>query len=200
MISPNNQVWGTPFAQKFFRTEAEGEVLLNVAVTGGAGFIGSHLVEALVAEGYEVRVIDNFSTGNRDNLLNVLDQIELAEVDIRDIDALRSAFKGIDAVCHLAAISSVPYSVDNPVEVYDVNASGTLNTLVAALDSGVSRVVFASSSAVYGNPSADACVQNSGGLEPGTPYAASKLAGELYMKAFCSTYGLETICLRYFNV
>jgi UDP-glucose 4-epimerase len=178
----------------------KGRFLVNVAVTGGAGFIGSHLVEALVREGYCVRVIDNFSTGSRDNLLDALGDIELLDADIRDIDGLMRTLRGIDVVYHLAAVASVPYSLSNPVGTHDVNASGTLNTLVAARDAGVSRVVFASSSAVYSNPSATLQGDTNGALEPRTPYGASKLAGELYMKVFCSAYGLETICLRYFNV
>lgn len=168
-------------------------------VTGGAGFIGSHLVEALVKRGEQVRVVDNFSTGKRAHLTAVSDQLELCELDIRDLEGLRRAFQGVEYVIHQAAVPSVPLSVENPLQTHEVSATGTLNVLIAAREAGVKRVVYASSSSVYGDDPAPIQVE-SRAPAPLSPYAAAKLAGENYCKAFTAVYGLETVSLRYFNV
>jgi nucleoside-diphosphate-sugar epimerase len=171
----------------------------KVLVTGGAGFIGSNLVEELLRRGHTVRVIDNFSTGRRSNVEPFLKDIELIEDDVRSLDALRSAVKGSDFVLHQAALPSVPRSIADPATTHDVGATGTLNVLIAARDGGVKRVVFASSSSVYGDsetlPKHEEMIPN-----PLSPYAISKLVGEHYCRVFSRAYGLETVALRYFNV
>jgi UDP-glucose 4-epimerase len=168
-------------------------------VTGAAGFIGSSLVRALLDRGDEVRGIDNFSTGRRENLTEVIKRIDFREVDILDLDALHSACKGIDYVLHQAAIPSVPKSVLDPIGSNQANIDGTVNVLVAARDAKVRRVVYAASSSAYGDtptlPKHEAMNPN-----PISPYAVAKLASELYMISFYRCYGLETICLRYFNI
>lgn len=168
-------------------------------ITGIGGFIGSSLARALVARGERVRGIDNFSTGKRNNLADIRHGIELLEADINDQQAIAEACRGVDYVLHQAAIPSVPRSVANPVESNQANVDGTLNVLVAARDAGVKRVVYASSSSLYGDtptlPKHEGMVPN-----PISPYAVSKLAGEHYMGAFYRSYGLETVSLRYFNV
>lgn len=177
-----------------------GEVELSrTAVTGGAGFIGSYLVHALLERGHSVVVIDNLSTGSLDNLRPIIDDVLLIKADVRDRATVSSALEGVDVVYHLAAVGSVPMSVADPYYVHDVNANGTLSVLLASQDSGVSRVVFASSSAVYGD-GVDGAVSEGIAPHPSSPYAASKLAGEAYMKAFHDSYGIETQSLRYFNV
>jgi UDP-glucose 4-epimerase len=168
-------------------------------VTGGAGFIGSHLVEHLVAQGHQVVVVDNFSTGKMANIAHLSRAIDLYEADVRDLEALRPAFAGVDVVFHQAALPSVPRSVRDPVSTTEANVLGTLNVLIAARDAGVRRVVLASSSSVYGaNPQLPK--QEGLELQPLSPYAASKLACEAYASAFWHSYGLETVSLRYFNV
>jgi UDP-glucose 4-epimerase len=168
-------------------------------VTGGAGFIGSHLVEELVRQGQHVRVLDDFSTGRPDNLAHVRERIELIERDIRDRSAVRAAMVDVDYVLHQAALPSVPRSVADPLTTNEVNITGTLNVLLAARDARVERVVFASSSSVYGDsptlPKHEDMPTN-----PLSPYAVSKLAGESYCRAFHVVYGLPTVALRYFNV
>lgn len=168
-------------------------------VTGGAGFIGSHIVERLVTLGEQVRVIDNCTTGRVDNIREWLDRVDLHQVDIRDVEAIRPLFEGVDYVLHQAALPSVPRSIRDPLATNASNSNGALNVLVAARDAGVKRVVFASSSSVYGSnpglPKHEAMRPM-----PISPYAASKLAGESYCHAFANVYGLETIALRYFNV
>jgi UDP-N-acetylglucosamine/UDP-N-acetyl-alpha-D-glucosaminouronate 4-epimerase len=170
---------------------------VKVLVTGGAGFIGSSLVHALVNQGAQVMVLDDLSTGNPDNLGQ--SPAELRTGDIRDPDAVGEAVRGADVVYHLAALPSVARSVADPVRSHEVNASGTLEVLVAARDAGTRRVVYASSSSVYGDtptlPKHEAM-----SLSPQSPYAAAKLAGESYCRAFSRTYGLETVALRFFNV
>jgi nucleoside-diphosphate-sugar epimerase len=168
-------------------------------VTGGAGFIGSNLVSRLVTDGHSVRVLDNFSTGKRDNLSDMLSEIELIEGDIRDLDVVDRCTRDVDFVLHQAAIPSVPRSIENPIESNENNISGTLNTLIAARDNGVKRVVFASSSSVYGDAPV---LPKQEDMYPAllSPYALNKLAGEYYCKIFASVYGLETLSLRYFNV
>ncbi len=168
-------------------------------VTGGAGFIGGHLVDALVARGAEVRVIDNFSTGKRANIAHNLDKITLIEGDITDLDTVHAAMDGIDYVLHQAALASVPRSVANPLATNHADVTGTLNVLVAARDAGVRRLVYAASSSAYGNIEATYKVETMP-PDPRSPYAVAKLAGEYYCKAFYLTYGLETVALRYFNV
>ena len=168
-------------------------------VTGAAGFIGSSLVRALLERGEKVRGIDNFSTGRRENLNDVMKQIDFREADILDLDAIHSACKGIDYVLHQAAIPSVPKSVLDPIGSNQANTDGTLNLLVAARDAKVRRVVYAASSSAYGDtptlPKHEAMNPN-----PISPYAVAKLASELYMISFYRCYGLETVCLRYFNI
>ncbi len=168
-------------------------------VTGGAGFIGSHLVETLVASGEPVRVLDNFSTGRWENLSAVRDQIEVVEGDIRDPLAVRRAVEGAEVVAHLAAVVSVEWSLRNPQETMDVNAQGTLHLLEAARQAGVSRFLFASSAAVYGDHS-ELPLREDLPLRPLSPYAASKVAGEALCHAYQAAYGLPTVILRFFNI
>lgn len=172
----------------------------RVLVTGGAGFIGSHLVDALLALGsWEVRVLDNLSTGSLDNVRHCMADIEFLEGDVRDRDAVAKAVRGVDSVSHQAALPSVPRSIKDPVASNDVNVCGTVNVLDASRRAEVKRFVFASSSSVYGNsetlPKAESMATN-----PISPYAVSKLAGELYCRTFHMAYALETVALRYFNV
>jgi len=170
-------------------------------VTGGAGFIGSHLAEALLGQGDRVRILDNFSTGRWENLDAFRNSpwLEVVEADLRDGDAVRGAVEGVAVVFHQGALPSVPRSVKDPATSHAVNATGTLNVLIASREAGVKRVVYASSSSVYGNtrrlPKHETIRP-----QPLSPYAASKLAGENYCLAFWNTWGLETVSLRYFNV
>ncbi|MBI2503701.1 MAG: SDR family oxidoreductase [Candidatus Latescibacteria bacterium] len=168
-------------------------------VTGGAGFIGSHLVEELLQRGEQVRVLDNFSTGKRDNLREVLDRIELIEGDLRSYHTVRQAVQGVDYVLHQGALPSVPRSIDDPITTNEVNVGGTLHVLDAARDAGVKRVVYASSSSIYG-PDPQLPVRESMAPRPVSPYAVAKLAGEKYCHVFSKVYGLETVALRYFNI
>ncbi len=172
-------------------------------VTGGAGFIGSHLVEALLGAGQRVRVLDDFSTGHRSNLAEATasapERFELHEGDVREPAACREAMAGVDVVLHQAALGSVPRSIHDPVTSHDVNVTGFLNVLSAARDAGVRRLVYASSSSVYGDHPGLPKVEDATG-RPLSPYAATKAADELYAHAFASAYGLETVGLRYFNV
>ena len=172
---------------------------MTYLVTGGAGFIGSNIVEELLRRGETVRVLDNFSTGRRENLAPFLKDIQLVEGDIRSLEVLRSAFRGSDFILHEAALPSVPRSIEDPVTTHEVNATGTLNVLIAARYCGVKRVVYASSSSVYGDseelPKHEAMTPN-----PLSPYACTKLAGEQYCRVFSRLFGLETVALRYFNV
>lgn len=168
-------------------------------VTGGAGFIGSNIVEELVRRGEKVRVLDNFITGSRENLKTFLSKIELIGGDIRDAKAVKSAMKGIDYVIHQAALRSVAKSVEDPFATNDTNVSGTLNVLVAAKEAGIKRLVYASSSSAYGD--AKRFPQKETDLPlPISPYGVSKLAAEHYCITFAKTFGLETVSLRYFNV
>jgi UDP-N-acetylglucosamine/UDP-N-acetylgalactosamine 4-epimerase len=177
----------------------------NYLVTGGAGFIGSNLVERLLDEGHYVRVLDNFSTGKRENLLQFSNnhKFELLEGDIRDLHYCQTACKDIDYVLHEAALGSVPRSIAEPINSNANNVDGTLNMLVAAKDAKIKRFVCASSSSVYGNPSdiSPDTPRNEDMREgPLSPYAITKFAMELYARRFYSIYGLETVVLRYFNV
>ena len=168
-------------------------------ITGAAGFIGSSLVRALLERGEQVRGVDNFATGKRENLTEVLHQMDFREADILDLDAMRSACEGVDYVLHEAAIPSVPKSVIDPLGSNRANVDGTMNVLVAARDAKVKRVIYAASSSAYGDtptlPKQETMPPN-----PISPYAVAKLASEFYMVSFYRCYGLETVCLRYFNI
>jgi UDP-glucose 4-epimerase len=168
-------------------------------VTGGAGFIGSHLVEALLAQGRAVRVLDDFSTGSPDNLLGVRGRVEVREGDITDPEEVKAAMRGVEVVFHQAALASVPRSVADPLATHRACVDGTLNVLTAARAAGVRRVVYAASSSAYGN-SARLPKSEADPTAPLSPYAAAKLASEHYCAAFSEVYGLETVRLRYFNV
>jgi nucleoside-diphosphate-sugar epimerase len=172
---------------------------MKYLVTGGAGFIGSNLVEALLQRGHFVRVLDNFSTGKRENIKKFEKDVELIEGDIRSHHIVEQAVNGIDVVLHEAALPSVPRSIKDPITTNEVNVNGTLNILNAAVAAKTKRVVFASSSSIYGNnpelPKHEDMVPN-----PLSPYAVSKLAGENYCRVFAQIYGIETVALRYFNV
>jgi nucleoside-diphosphate-sugar epimerase len=168
-------------------------------ITGIAGFIGSSLARAVLAQGDEVRGIDNFSTGKRTNLDEILSQIDFREVDLLDLDALHNVCRGADYIFHEAAIPSVPKSVLDPLGSNRANIDGTVHLLIAARDAKVKRVVYAASSSAYGDtptlPKHEAMLPN-----PNSPYAVAKLAGEYYMTSFYRCYGLETVSLRYFNI
>lgn len=169
---------------------------MRVLVTGVAGFIGSNVARALLARGDEVRGLDNFINGFPEN---VPEGVEFVEADLRDLDAVVRATNGVEAVCHQAALRSVPKSVDDPVTADRCNTLGTLNLLVAAQAAGVRRVVYASSSSVYGDPP-DPLRIESQPTDPQSPYAVSKLAGEQYCRVWTVVHGLSTVSLRYFNV
>ncbi len=172
---------------------------MKVLVTGGGGFIGSNLVRALIANGDTVRVLDNFSTGNRRNLDGLAAEVEVVEGDLRSYERVHTAVRGVEVVYHQGALGSVPRSVQDPLTSTAVNVEGTLNVLLAARDENVRRVVFASSSSVYGDggtfPRTETQAPN-----PISPYAVAKLAAERFCVSFFRVYGLETVALRYFNV
>jgi UDP-glucose 4-epimerase len=174
---------------------------MRYLVTGGAGFIGSNIVESLLTQGATVRVLDNFATGKRENLADYTSSadFELLVGDLRDFDVVQKAVEGVDYVLHQGALPSVPRSLSDPQASNEVNVNGTMNVLLAARDAGVKRVVFASSSSVYGEtptlPKHEALPP-----DPLSPYAVSKLAGEYYCKVFGRNFGLPVVCLRYFNV
>ncbi|MCA9268953.1 MAG: SDR family oxidoreductase [Planctomycetales bacterium] len=171
----------------------------TVLVTGGAGFIGSHIVEALVARGDRVRVVDNLCTGFRKNLDAVADRIEFIEADINDAAALAGALRGVECVFHQAALASVPLSLERPLDTHRACVTGTVNLLFAAHQAGVKRVVYAASSSAYGDhPTASK--RESDLPMPLSPYAAAKLACEYYCQAFGHSFGLQTVAIRYFNV
>ena len=172
---------------------------VHYLVTGGAGFIGSHLVERLVREGAEVTVLDDLSTGRREHIRAVRDRIRFLRGDAARLETCRRAMQGVDYVLHQAAVTSVPRSTRNPVAAHQASVTGTLNILLAAQEAKVRRVVFAGSTAAYGDatelPNHEALLPR-----PLSAYAASKLAGEAYCQAFWRTHGLETVVLRYFNI
>ena len=172
---------------------------MRVLVTGGSGFIGSNLVRALLARGDEVRVLDNFSTGNRDNLAGLEHDVDLVEGDLRSYERVHAAVRGVEVVYHQGALPSVPRSVQDPLTTTAVNVEGTLNVLLAARDEAVRRVVNASSSSVYGNggelPRAETQLP-----DPISPYAVAKLAAERFCTSFSRVYAMEIVSLRYFNV
>ena len=172
---------------------------MRYLVTGGAGFIGSNTVDELVRRGHEVVVLDDFSAGKAGNVAQVRSKIQLMEASVTNLDALREGCRGVDCLIHLAAQTSVPRSVKDPIETNLINATGTLNVLVAAHDAKVKRVVFASSCAVYGKTSV-LPIRESAGLAPISPYGLSKQIGEAYGRVFQELYGLEFVALRYFNV
>jgi len=170
----------------------------NVLVTGGAGFIGSHLVDRLVADGSEVVVIDNLQAGKMENLESVLDRITFIKGDIRDVELLKRAIADVDVVFHIGANASVPDSVENPRYDFETNALGTFNVLEASTNSDVKKIVYASSAAVYGEPEYTP-IDEGHPLQPISPYGASKLAGEKMGFAFNETYGLDFTAIRIFN-
>ncbi len=173
--------------------------MMTVLVTGGAGFIGSHIVEELVRRGAKVRVMDNLSTGDMAFLAAVQGRIEFVQGDVTDLQAVRQAMRGITHVVHEAAMRSIPRSLEDPVLCHQINVTGTLQILLAAREAKVRRVVLASSSSVYGDV-ATYPVREDYPCRPASPYAVSKLAGELYGELFQQLYGLEVVRLRYFNV
>ena len=172
---------------------------MNCLVTGGAGFIGSNLTKALLEVGHSVRILDNFSTGKRENLGPFEGKIEVIEGDLRSYHIVHEAVRDIEVVFHQGALPSVPRSINDPITTNQVNVEGTLNILDAAKDAGVRRVIYASSSSIYGENPALPKQEDMTPL-PISPYAVAKLAGEKYCQAFTRSYGLETVALRYFNV
>jgi UDP-glucose 4-epimerase len=172
---------------------------MRYLVTGGAGFIGSNTVDELVRRSQEVVVLDDLSTGKAANLDNVRTKVKFIQDSITNMDALREASRGVDCVIDLAALTSVPRSVKDPIETNHINVNGTLNVLVAARDAKVKRVVFACSCAVYGKTSA-LPIREDAGLAPISPYGLTKQVGEAYGRVFQELYGLEFVSLRYFNV
>jgi UDP-glucose 4-epimerase len=174
---------------------------MNYLVTGGAGFIGSNIVRELLIRGQDVRVLDNFATGKRENILELMKEsrFTMIEGDLRSFHTVRSAVKGVDYILHQGALPSVPRSINDPITSNDVNVLGTLNILEAAKEFGVKRVVLASSSSIYGN-SENLPKVESMPVNPLSPYALTKYAQEKYCQIFTQLYGLETVSLRYFNV
>jgi UDP-N-acetylglucosamine/UDP-N-acetyl-alpha-D-glucosaminouronate 4-epimerase len=173
--------------------------MTRVLVTGGGGFIGSNLARRLLERGDDVRVLDNFSTGNRRNLADVADELEIVEGELRSYERVHNATRGVEIVYHQGALPSVPRSVQDPLTTSAVNIEGTLNVLMAARDEGVRRVVYASSSSVYGNTGTLPRVESQF-PDPISPYAVSKLSAERYCVSCARVYGLATVTLRYFNV
>jgi UDP-glucose 4-epimerase len=171
----------------------------NCLVTGGAGFIGSHIVEALLANDHEVRILDNFSTGSLANLAHVGDRVELLTGDVTDLEAVHSAMRDIELVFHLAAVPSIGRSLSDPSSTHQIGATGTLNVLLAAREARVRRVIYSASAACYGDVGPGRRHENEP-LHPLSPYGVAVLAGEYYCAAFSSAYGLETVRLRLFNV
>lgn len=173
--------------------------MADYLVTGGAGFIGSHLVEELVRRGKSVRVLDNCFSGKWENLKHLISRVEIVEGDVRDPSVCHAVVKGVSFVSHQAGMGSVPRSIEDPIMTNDINVNGTLNLLNAAHKAGVKRFVFASSSSVYGD-APELPKRESMKPEPKSPYALSKLAAETYCRLFTELYGLPTVALRYFNV
>ena len=170
--------------------------MAKILVTGGAGFIGSHLVDALIEKGDEVLVIDNLSTGNKENLNP---KAKFFEMDIRNLDKIQPLFKGVDFVFHEAALPRIPLSIEKPIETNDVNLNGTLNVLFASKNSRVKKVIYAASSSAYGSK-AEIPMKEIMSCLPLNPYGLQKYVGELYCRIFFEIYGLATVSLRYFNV
>lgn len=172
---------------------------MRILVTGGAGFVGSNLADGLLHDGHEIRILDNFSTGHRANLRQIDGDVELVEGDLRSYERVSRAVHGCEVVFHEGAMPSVPRSVQDPLTSSEINIGGTLNVLLAARDAGTRRVVFASSSSVYGDAPGFPRAETQA-TSPLAPYAVSKLAAEQYCRVAHIVYGLETVCLRYFNV
>jgi nucleoside-diphosphate-sugar epimerase len=172
---------------------------LKLLVTGGAGFIGSHLVKGLLARGDSVRILDDFSSGKRENLEGLEGDFEVVEGDVRDTARARAACEGVEGILHEAAVASVPLSIEDPRRTHEVNVDGTLRLLIAARDLGIRRFVLASSSSVYGDRPEPVKAEDLP-LDPRSPYAVSKLAAEEYTLVFSHVYGLQTVALRYFNI
>ncbi len=168
-------------------------------ITGIAGFIGSTLARALLEAGHAVQGIDNLSTGRMENLTEILPSIQFEVADLRDDAAMRAACEGVDFVLHQAALASVPRSVRDPLNTHDNNVNGTMSLLLAARDAGVKRIVYAASSSAYGDQEGQA-KQEEMTPRPLSPYAVQKLTVEHYLQAFCRVYGMEAVCLRYFNI
>jgi UDP-glucose 4-epimerase len=189
-VSPENPI--TPELKRAYHDR-------TVCVTGGAGFIGSHLCQVLVEAGARVSVIDDLSSGTRENLGAAADRIRFIEGSILDLDALAEASAGADVVFHQAALTAVPGSVEQPVHYHEVNATGTVRVLEAARAAGVERFVYAASSSAYGDRGRTA-LDESLAPQPASPYAASKVAGELLLSAYAAVYGLSGVSLRYFNI
>lgn len=177
------------------------DIISKFLVTGGAGFIGSNLTKEILDRGHTVKIVDNFSTGREENLNGVLNhkRLKFHEEDITDFTVLEELMKGVDYVLHQAAIPSVPRSIERPMDVAKANILGTLNVMLAARDNEVNKVVYASSSSVYG-PSEKLPKEEDMPVNPVSPYALTKYAGERYTQLFSEIYGLPTVCLRYFNV
>lgn len=171
----------------------------KMLVTGGAGFIGSNLADALIGRGAKVTIIDNLVTGFRENLEEISGDFEFVEADLANAGDIKKAVEGVEVVFHQAALPSVPRSVANPVETHEACVNGTFNLLVAARDAGVKRFIYAASSSAYGDQKTLPKTESMR-PEPMSPYAAAKLTGELYCSVFANVYGLETFSLRYFNV
>lgn len=173
----------------------------RVIVTGGAGFIGSHLAETLAAGGYQVTVLDDLSIGSNENIVELLDQdnVDFVQGSVTDLPLLQRLFQGVDYAFHLAAISSVSRSIEAPQACHDVNVTGTLNVLLAARDNGVKKVIHASSCAVYGDTPASPKREDMP-PNPQSPYSVTKLAAEYYCQIFHQVYQLSTVCLRFFNI
>ncbi|MBX7171827.1 MAG: SDR family oxidoreductase [Pyrinomonadaceae bacterium] len=171
----------------------------NVLVTGGAGFIGSNLADELIRQGAKVKIIDNLITGFRENLEEIHGDFDFIEGDINDDSALKKAIENVEIVFHQAALPSVPRSVDNPAETHEACINATFNLLLKAKENGVRRVVYAASSSAYGDQEISPKVETMR-PDPLSPYAVAKLVGEYYAQVFYRAYGLETLCLRYFNV
>lgn len=172
---------------------------MRLLVTGGAGFIGSHLSAALLGEGHDVRIVDNLSTGFEPNLAAIRDDIEFIDADLRDAEAMIAATDRIEAVFHLAAMGSVPRSIKDPRTTYDINATGTLNVLEGVRHNDVGTIIYASSSSIYGDSDAEFKAEDQP-INPISPYGASKASAELNVLAFGRAYGLNALALRYFNV
>ncbi len=173
--------------------------MTTVLVTGGAGFIGSNLVEDLISQDYNVRVLDNFETGKRENLSGLENKIELIKGDIRNMELVKRVVKGVDYISHQAALPSMLKSIEEPIPTTEVNVLGTLNILLAARDSDVNRIVYASSSSVYAGVD-ELPKRESMNMVPTSPYGLTKIANEHYFKVFHDIYGLKSVGLRYFNV
>ena len=173
--------------------------MATILITGGAGFIGSNLAHALVARGDEVRILDDLSSGRRENLADIADRVSLTVGDIRDADTVQRVMAGVDYVLHQAALPSVARSVEQPLVSHDVNINGTLNVLESARQAGVKRLVYAASSSAYGETPVLPKVEHMT-PDPISPYGICKLVGEYYCKVYTSTFGLPCVALRYFNV